>query len=119
MVITALRLSEVLSRHSINAGVIDLFKIKPIRENLLCHALSHYKCIVTLEEHFITGGLGSAVLELLSKHAQNARVLTFGIPDKFCRVYGDRAYLQKRNCLDLESLRRRILKETNLRYSSS
>lgn len=119
MVITALRLSEVLSRHSINAGVIDLFRIKPIRESLLCHVLSRYKYIVTLEEHFITGGLGSAVLEVLSKHAQNARVLTFGIPDRFCRLYGDRAYLQKKNCLDLESLKRRILKETNLLYCSS
>lgn len=111
MVITALKLSEILNRHSIDAGVIDLFKIKPIREDLLCNSLSRYKNIVTIEEHFISGGLGSAILEALSNNIKNVRVLRFGIPDKFCKIYGDRDYLQKVNGLDLESIERRILNE--------
>lgn len=111
MVIRALELAKTLTRYSKNAGVIDLFKIKPIQEDLLCDALSPYRHITTLEEHFITGGLGSAVLEMLSNNAQDKQVLRLGIPDKFCRIYGDRSYLQKENYLDLESLQKRLLVE--------
>jgi transketolase len=111
MVMRALELAKTLSSHSINAGVIDLFKIKPIQEDLLCEALSPYEHIAAIEEHFIIGGLGSAVLETLSNNGIDKHVLRLGIPDKFCRIYGNRFYLQKENCLDLESLEKRLIKE--------
>jgi transketolase len=111
MVTRALELSKLLSRRGINSGVIDLFRIKPIREGALCKALAPYKHIVTIEEHFVTGGIGSVVLEVLANNAQSKQVIRLGIPDKFCRVYGDRSYLHKYNGLDLASLENSIIEK--------
>lgn len=110
MVLRALELAETLASDSLDVGVVDLFRIKPINENLLHEIVSRYPYIATLEEHSIIGGLGSAILEALSNKGGSYPVLRFGISDKFCRTYGDREYLQKVNALDLESLKNTIIK---------
>jgi len=109
MVKRALELADALEENSIEAGVVDLFRIKPVNEVLLYETISRYSYIASLEEHFVTGGLGSVVLETLSNNGKSHPIFRFGIPDKFCREYGNRAYLQKVNNLDLESLTQAVL----------
>lgn len=111
MVLRAREVAEELARHSVEAAVVDLFRIKPIDEKRFVEATSEYGLIVTLEEHSVIGGLGSAVLELFSNQGLSRRVLRFGIPDKFCRTYGDREYLRKVNGLDTASLAKGILEK--------
>jgi transketolase len=109
MVIRALKVAELLEQYSIEAGVIDLFRIKPFPAEDLCHSVADCLQLATLEEHFVTGGLGSAVLEALSEQDLHKRTLRLGIPDKFCRVYGHRDDLLKENLLDIETLVARII----------
>jgi transketolase len=109
MVTSALELAKRLRSRGIMSAVIDLFRIKPIRETELCKTLAPYKAIVTIEEHFVSGGMGSVILEVLANNTQNKQVMRIGIPDEFCRVYGDRSYLLKYNGLNLESMENRIL----------
>jgi transketolase len=66
MVQEALKAHEILKEDGINAKVINIHTIKPIDRDLIIRAAKETKAIVTAEEHSVIGGLGSAVLEVLS-----------------------------------------------------
>ena len=61
--------------------VIDMFSIKPIDVEAILEAARGTKCLLTVEEHSIFGGLGAAVSELISQH-QPTRMKILGIPDE-------------------------------------
>lgn len=63
MVREALLASEKLREMGINARVIDMYSIKPIDKMRLYDVAKSCKAIMTIEEHFTAGGLGSAVME--------------------------------------------------------
>lgn len=114
MVYTALKVAQRLSKMSIDAGVIDLYRIKPINTEILLNTITKVDYLVTLEEHFVTGGIGSAIVEILADKDKNYHIMRLGISDKFCRDYGTREYLQKLNKLDsdiiVESISRWVTK---------
>ena len=80
----AIRASEVLAKDKINAEVIHIHTIKPIDEELIEKTARKTKCIVTVEEHTIIGGLGSAVCETIA-YRYPVPVVRIGIQDKFGR----------------------------------
>ncbi|MFA9422573.1 MAG: transketolase family protein [Sedimentibacter sp.] len=66
MVQESLKAAMLLSEEGIDARVINIHTIKPIDKDIIIKAAKQTKAIVTAEEHSIIGGLGSAVLEVLS-----------------------------------------------------
>jgi transketolase len=104
MVYTALKVAKKLSALSIHAGVVDLFKIKPIDEEMLWDVIKKVRYVVTLEEHFVTGGIGDAVADMLITRINIPVLKSIGIPNQFCRKYGTREYLQHLNKLDVDSV---------------
>lgn len=82
MVWEALQAAEILGSKGIDAGVINLHTIKPIDEEAIIRAAKESGKIITAEEHQITGGLGSAVAEVLVKH-HPVPVSMIGMPDCF------------------------------------
>lgn len=108
MVDNALKISSALAQRSISSGVIDLFRVKPINKGALKNALKDVKHVVTLEEHFVTGGIGSSIAEIFAVSARAPQLEIIGVPDCFCRRYGSREYLQKINHIDVESVTNRI-----------
>ena len=66
MVQESLKASETLSEEGISVRVINIHTIKPIDKDIIIKAAKETKAIVTAEEHSVIGGLGSAVLEVLS-----------------------------------------------------
>lgn len=65
MVQKALTAAEELEKEGISARVINISTIKPIDKDIIIKAANETKGIVTIEEHSIIGGLGSAVAEVL------------------------------------------------------
>lgn len=63
-----LRAAELLEEEGIKATVINIHTVKPIDETILIDAAKRTGAVLTIEEHSIYGGLGSAVSEVLSKH---------------------------------------------------
>lgn len=61
-----LRAAELLQEEGIRATVLNIHTVKPIDENILIDAAEKTGAVVTVEEHSIYGGLGSAVAEVLS-----------------------------------------------------
>lgn len=62
----ALEAAELLEREGIHAGVVDMHTVKPIDEDLIVKCAKETGAVVTVEEHSIYGGLGSAVAEVLA-----------------------------------------------------
>ncbi|MFA5048921.1 MAG: transketolase C-terminal domain-containing protein [Patescibacteria group bacterium] len=81
--------------------------IKPLDLSWLKN-MPNLRTILTVEEHNLSGGLGSAVLEALSDMGLNTRVVRIGLQDKFCKEVGSQEYLRKLNGLDAESIANKI-----------
>lgn len=86
----AIEAGEKLRLSGINAGILHIHTIKPIDQQLLLSTIEGVKFIVTLEEHVLTGGFGSAVLEVMndSDALRDRKLLRLGIPDSFSCHYG-------------------------------
>ncbi|MBQ2663834.1 MAG: transketolase family protein, partial [Clostridia bacterium] len=69
MVGMALKAHEMLKAEGINARVINIHTIKPLDEEIITKAAKETGAIVTAEEHYIMGGLGSAVSEVVCANA--------------------------------------------------
>lgn len=77
MVYIAIKASEKLAELGISAEVIDMHTIRPIDKEAIERACTK-KLIITLEEHSVTGGLGSAVAEILAGKASRPAQLILG-----------------------------------------
>ncbi|MEQ9859868.1 transketolase [Pectobacterium cacticida] len=91
MVHFALKASELLARRGIDCTVIDMHTIKPLDTDILDRQLDK-KLLVTVEEHSVIGGLGSAVAEHLAMKRQRPPQVMLGIPQGYPDA-GDYAYL--------------------------
>lgn len=83
MVPYALKASRILrEKYGINAEVINISSIKPIDKEVIIKSVEKTGCMVTVEDHNIYGGMGSAVAEVLSQNFP-APLKIMGIPDEF------------------------------------
>jgi len=82
MVSIALEVATLLKEKKISAEVMDMHTVKPLDITALIHTASKTGKVVTIEEHNIIGGLGSAVSEVLSEH-KPVLIKRIGIPDIF------------------------------------
>ena len=86
----ALRAAEQLAREGIEASVVNVHTIKPIDAGMLRRLALRCGRILTVEDHGIVGGLGSAVVEALSE-----------VPDVSIRIHGVRGYGESGTHADL------------------
>ncbi len=110
MVHNAMQVAKNLTHGNISTGVIDLFRLKPINEKLLLETISNYRCIVTYEEDYLIGGLGSAVAEIMVDHGISKPVLRIGQKDLFVYDVGGREVIWEKYKLDVEGATQQILK---------
>ncbi|MBN1325411.1 transketolase family protein [Candidatus Falkowbacteria bacterium] len=82
MVYEALKAAEELATKKISAEVINCHTIKPIDKNTIIRSAKKTKRVVTIEEHEVNGGLGSAVAEVLVQNYP-VKMEIIGVPDKF------------------------------------
>ncbi len=82
VVAEAIKALEELRDKGINIRVIDMHTIKPIDKEIIIKAAKETKKIITIEDHSIIGGLGSAVCEVLSENYPT-KVYRMGIKDEF------------------------------------
>lgn len=78
----ALKAAKELEKEGISATVINMPQVKPLDTAFLLRFAKEMKAIVTVEEHQIAGGLGSAVTEFLSEH-HPIHIARVGIEDRF------------------------------------
>ena len=98
--------AEMLAKDGISAKVINIHTIKPLDSELVIAAAKATGKVVTIEEHSIIGGLGSAVCDVLAEHAPT-RVMKIGVNDTYGES-GPALELIKKYGLDAESIYKRI-----------
>lgn len=113
MVFECLEASKILKNNNVSVGVIDMHTVKPLDIKLLDNITSKSKYIVTVEEHFETGGLGSAISEYLTKEKKNNILINIGLPDKFIKG-ASYSYILNKYGLKSEHIAARVLKEMSL-----
>ena len=99
-----LQASESLSKENIDCGVFHMHTIKPFDYDGLFQASESVKLIITIEEHVLNGGLGSAVLEAFSDHGLEKKIIRLGIPDVFAKKYGSQELLMSEFGLDQKTI---------------
>lgn len=108
----AVQAADTLKKeYGINARVLQIASIKPIDVPAIERAAEETGLIVTLEEHNIAGGLGSAVAEIAAE-AGHARVKRLGITDHFCEV-GSFTHLMDKEKLNTDGIVKTILSAMN------
>ena len=110
MVHQALAVASELEKEGIQAGVVDLHRIKPINKDLLIKNIQAYPQIVTMEEHLLAGGMGSAVAEIVVDEGITTPLLRIGQNDKFVFDMGGRQEIWKKSGLDIPGILGQIKK---------
>ncbi|MCA9358220.1 transketolase family protein, partial [Candidatus Kaiserbacteria bacterium] len=82
LLFNAIKAAEELNAAGIGASVLHMATIKPLDTEALLSFANEHKTLVTVEEHQITGGLGSAVAEYLSS-VRPTKIARVGVKDRF------------------------------------
>ena len=116
MVYTALEAAEVLKTDGIEATVINARFVKPLDEDTILRVAREFDVIVTVEEAYLAGGFGSAVLEVLEANGlqDKVKLVRMGVADEIV-THGDPKLLLAKYGLDIEGIRERI--KTSLKDS--
>ena len=95
----SLKAAEALASEGIDASVVDMASLKPIDADLVLELAAATGAVVTTENHSVTGGLGSAVAEVLMDEGIGLPFRRVGIQDRFCEG-GTTPYLMNKFGLD-------------------
>jgi len=102
-------IAKELREQNITITLIGIPTLKPINEEALMKELQGCKKILTVEEHSIIGGLGSAIAEIITKHGWQGQLQRMGIYDAFPTQVGTPEYLRTAYGLDKEAIKKTIL----------
>jgi transketolase len=99
MVNVALRAAEALADKGVEAGVVNVHTIKPLDSSEVLRLSEGCRAIVSVEEHFLHGGLGSAIAEILAEAPRGFLQASFkriGLPDLYPKEYASQGALLER-----------------------
>jgi transketolase len=111
MVYNSIKAAKLLETYKISVRIIDMHTIKPIDTKTIQDCFDS-KLFVSIEEHNIIGGLGTAISDLVSETSKHPTLLKLGIKDQFSHP-GEYEYLIQQNRLDSQSIAEDILVKYN------
>ena len=96
MVENALLAADLLKQEGVNAAVINMRYAKPLDAHAIFETAAKTRFLFTVEEHVLTGGFGSKVLEFLERHHMNeVHLRRFALPDQFIEHGNREAHLDQ------------------------
>lgn len=117
IVYNAMQAAQQLAGQGIESRVLSMHTIKPLDKAAVLSA-AETGAMVTIEEHSIIGGLGSAVAEVLSEgNNSNVAFMRVGIPDEFCAQVGSHEYLREIYSLSVEGIVSSVKKLIEIKVS--
>ena len=108
MLQTAKAAKAALAAEGLNVGLIDVFRIRPIDGKVLARVLAPYERVVTLEEHFLSGGLGGAIVEAMADNGILKPVKRIGVPDAYLFENGGRQHIHRKAGIDAPAVAQAI-----------
>jgi transketolase len=106
--------ADIVERQGIRPTVVSMHTVKPIDCDIIRSLTANHDAILTVEEHGLIGGLGSAVAEVLADGGRMPkRFRRLGVRDKsFVSIVGSQQYLRKHLGLDAPAIAKEILELT-------
>lgn len=98
-----LDVAEMLQRDGIQARIINIHTLKPIDKEIILRAIEETGKIVTIEDHNIIGGLGSAVSEVIAESGHGVNFKRLGLQG-FSSGYGTYAQIKEMNGIGLKQI---------------
>ena len=105
--------AKLLAEQSVSAEVVSFPCLKPIDREKLIELSQRFRHIVTVEEHSIVGGFGSAVCEVIAEEGANCRVHRIGMEDVYSTIVGTQDYLRGEYRMDAKAICERTLSWLN------
>lgn len=109
MVATTMEAANKLIQSGVKPLVLNMSTIKPIDSEAIIIASKVANLIVTIEEHNIIGGLGSAVAEVIADNSLRVMLIRMGIPDVYYTKAGNRTEILRHFGLTADDIVKRIL----------
>jgi len=100
--------AELLKKRGISVRFVSMPTIQPIDKALILSCARQTKHIVTVEEHSINGGLGSAVSEILTESQYCVPFLRIGVTDVLVHGFGRQEYMRDKNGLTPNKIAGRV-----------
>jgi transketolase len=100
----ALKAADLLQQQGIMATILVVASIAPAPESDLVEALSSFEHVFTLESHYITGGIGSLVAEIVAGHRLDVQVVRLGFGSILNGYLGSAAFLHEAHGLSAEKI---------------
>ena len=110
MVYESLEAAKLLELEGISAAVVNMHTTKPLDTEIIDKAVGSSQLIISVEEHSIIGGLGSAIAEYKATLNNAPRQIILGLPDSFGEV-GEHQYLLKKYGLKADQIAEKISSE--------
>ena len=111
----AIRAAEDLAAEGGSVAIANLGSIKPLDESFLLAMAERFPHWLSLEEHGVTGGLGSALLEWLTERCSQAiQLKRLGVPDTFLHELGNQNYIRRQLSLDAHGLAKTFRQELGM-----
>lgn len=110
MVHQALKVADELAKTGVQACVIDVCRLKPLNVKQLFKYLKGVERVVSMEEHLLTGGLGSLLAETFSDNDVRLPLLRIGQNDCYVFDNGGREVIWEKYGLDVHSMTQRIVR---------
>ena len=101
--------AEKLAAQGVSAEVVSFPSIKPIDREKILELAKRFPLLVTVEEHTVVGGFGSAVAEVVADEGLPCRVKRIGMPDIYSSIVGTQQYLRGVYGMDDEAICRKAL----------
>lgn len=114
MLPTAIEASRLLSEPP---EIISMHTVKPLDKDLLEELTSRFSHLVTLEEHSLIGGLGSAIAEWLVDQEKETSLIRFGTADYFPHPIGSQKYTRELFGLTPEKIASQITQKMSLKHA--
>jgi transketolase C-terminal domain/subunit len=97
--------AALLQPLGIECSIYSVMSLKPIDREGLLDVIARHGAVITVEEHVATGGLGSALADLLlDAGILPRRLARLSLPDRFSSIVGGQDYLRRRHGLDAEAI---------------
>lgn len=91
----AIKAADILREQNKNITVYSVYSLKPIDKEQILEIAQKYNYIITVEEHQITGGLGSTIAEIIAENNMVTKIIRLGLNDEFTSVVGNQEYLRE------------------------
>lgn len=105
--------ADGLENASIGVEQYSFPTVKPLDSDTIRDCAHRYDYIVTVEEHNVVGGFGSAVAEVMAETAESSRLIRLGLNDEYCTIVGSQDYLRGKYGLSAEKIIERVEEAVN------